>query len=539
MNPAQRVLEDIAQQQVRDRGMIRMAVHKYRQPGGSTWAAARGYHIASLQPNISSVVIAHDDETSGHIFGINKLFYDSMTPDMRPLARYYSKEELVFENPDARTRTRWPGLRSRISFMTAKNVHAGTGHTIHALHLSECAKYPKAKEVWTSLFPSVPPMPGTMVILESTAHIGGHWFREFCDVAKAGKDGWAFVFLPWSLSPEYTVEVRNGEMDDLNDEERHLQEKYGLSLGQLAWRRARIREAGNDAVAVKLFTQEFPLEADEAWIDLDMGVFDARALFELGKGVCAPIRVCHITNGASGPTVYDTPDGELSVWEEPQLGELYDIGVDPASGLETGDWSVAQVMKRRNKEQVAEWRAKIGAIDLAPPLYALGRWYNTAQLGVEVNSIGMTTNTELNRMGYPYIYIWRRYGKVVAKLTTDSGWVTSYGSKQLLVTAMRHHVARREVVIHSAILHNEMREFAIRQTEQREFYEGSGKHDDAVTAFMIALKIGLDEELMMPTPSQEPVKPKIFQEPGLRDDFWSVPQDQPMVQLAEQLKGWK
>src|SRR3990167_9125077 len=69
MNRAQQVLERVAQDQLRTHGWIRMLVHKYRQPGGSTWAAARGFHMASLRPNISSVVIAHDDETAGHIFG--------------------------------------------------------------------------------------------------------------------------------------------------------------------------------------------------------------------------------------------------------------------------------------------------------------------------------------------------------------------------------------------------------------------------------------------------------------------------------------
>jgi len=536
MNPAQQVLERIAQEQLRTHGWIRMVVLKHRQPGGSTWAAGRGYHITSLHPNISSVMIAHDDETAAHIFGINKLFYDSMTPDIRPLARYHSKEELVFENPDPRTRTRWPGLRSRIGFMTAKNAMAGTGHTMQIAHLSEGAKYgPKAKELWTSLKPSIPDMPGTILIVEGTAHFSGQWFREFCERAQSGKDEYEFVFLPWSLTPEYTAHVEGGEMDDLNDEEAYLQKAHGLLLGQLKWRRSRIRELGNDDVARKLFQQEYPLTAEEAWIDMNMGVFDARALYELGERVCAPVRTCTVL---AGPSIYDAPDGNLSVWEEPQPGELYDIGVDVAGGTETGDWSVAEVVKRRNREQVGEWRGKIGTLDFAQPLYWLGRWYNTAQIAVEMDGLGLGTNDRMNELGYPNLYIWRKHGTVFPKLTSFSGWHTSYESKKKLVTRARHFIAHKEVVIRSPILHNELREFSIRQTDQREFYEGSGKFDDAVMSWMIALSIGLDEA-MMQGESKPPPPRREFREPALQDDHWGKPTDEPMVNLAEQLKGWQ
>lgn len=790
MNQAQQVLERVAQEQLKAHGWIRMLVHKYRQPGGSTWATARGFHMASLHPNINSVVIAHDDETAGHIFGINKLFYESMSPDMRPLARYHSKEELVFENPDPRTRTRWPGLRSRITFMTAKNIHAGTGHTLHAVHLSEAAKFLRAKEVWSSLFPSIPPMPGTSVILETTAHFTGQWFKEFYyQDTHGGPDEYRRVFLPWSLSPEYALAVEPSEMDELDDEERYLQERHALTLEQLKWRRARIREAGNDAVAKKLFNQEFPLTSQEAWIDMNMGVFDARALYELGERVGPPLRRCDVL---PGPSVYDAPDGHLSVWEEPQPGELYDLAADPASGSETGDWSVAEVVKRRNREQVAEWRGKIGVLDFAQPLFWLGRWYNTAQIGVEMDGLGIGTNDRLNEMNYPYCltpdqrvltadlrwvplgdihvgdellgfdekapgggklrkfllsrvigcepreaavyrivlsdgtaliatadhpwivtstglrntqewrvtaqlrighrlpkfftpwsvvrnyeagwmaglldgegsvgryrdgtpkgghtqlslvqkpglvldeactiltrwgfqysqavmlpsgchslsigtkseiarllgttrpvrllpkvvpsffgslrgetsstveaverigarevimigtttqtyfaegygshncYIRRKHETVIPKLTNLSGWHTSYDSKKKLVTRARHFIAHKDVIIRSPILHNELREFSIRQTEQREFYEGSGKFDDAVMSWMIALSIGLDEAMFQPTsgPPAPPQK-RVHREPGLHDDSWITSSNEPMVNLAEQLKGWK
>ena len=536
LNPAQRLANAVAERQLREKGRIRMVILKGRQNGMSAWSSGRGFHVASLLPNIQAFTVAHDDATSARIFGYSKLYYELLAPEIRPLSRYSNKEELVFENPDPRTRSRWPGLRSRINFATAKNAQSGTGHTNHVVHASEVAKYgPNVKEMWTSLKPSIPDVAGSMVILESTAHFSGQWFREFCDRAQHPQDEYEFLFLPWMLTQEYTDEVKPGEMQDLDDEERFLQQHYALSLGQLKWRRARVRELGNDPVARKLFQQEYPLEYEEAWIDMEMGVFDARALMELGQQIRAPLRVCQIFDG---PRLYDSPDGALSIWEEPQPGELYDLAIDVGSGSETGDWSVGQVMKRRTREQVAEWRGKIGVLDLAKPMYWLGLYYMAAQMAPEVDGLGIGLLDRLVEMGYPNLYLWRKHGTALPKITRQAGWHTSYESKKKLVTRGRHYIAHKDVIIHSPILYNELREFSIRQTEQREFYEGSGKHDDCVLSWLIALTIGLDEALIQgPQVAPPPTRPMVHREPGLHDDFWNTQGGTPADLLAATLRG--
>jgi hypothetical protein len=539
LNAAQHVVERIARQQLDTTGKLRLVVLKYRQPGISTWASAHGFHMASLHPNVSSVVIAHDDETAEHIFSINKLFYDSLSMDIRPLARYHTKEELVFENPDPRTRTRWPGLRSRITCMTAKNAMAGTGHTMHVVHLSEASKYgPTVKELWASLKPSIPDLAGTSIIIESTAHFADEWFRDFYERAKSGQSGYAAVFLPWTLSEEYTESVQPGEMDDLDEEERFLQQQHTLTLGQVKWRRARIAEQGGDEVAKKFFSQEFPLTEDDAWIDMNMGVFDGRALLDLERDVCPAPWVGVME---SGSRLYERSDGELSIWEHPLPGEVYDVAADVASGDPGGDWSVGIVLKRRNREQVAQWRGHIGPLDFAKPLYWMGMYYHVAQLGVEVTGgLGLGTNARLQELNYPNLYVWRKQGTVVPKLTPYSGWQTSYESKKWLVTRARHYVAHREVILRSPVLYQELREFAIRQTDQREYYRGSGKYDDCTMAWLIALTIGLDELALAgePRPASPPPL-RVHREPGLYDERDMAPSGhEPLVQLAETLKGW-
>lgn len=539
-NPSQIIMDRTAEEQIRATGKIRILLHKGRQNGGSAWGHGRCFHGVSLQPNTKGLAIAHDDPTTLRIFGYSKLFYDSLSPDIKPLIRYSNATELIFENPDPKTRARWPGLRSGITTMQAKNALSGTGHTLHFCHLSECAKYgPKAKELWASLKPSIPDIPGTAIIMESTAWFSGDWFREWCERAQSGKTEYAYLFFPWTLTEEYTASIGGAcDFDPLLDpEELELQRVHGLSLGQLKWRRDRIMEQGGDDIGKKLFQQEYPLTPDESWIDLNMGVFDPRALYALSEQVGPAFRQVEVE---SGPRILDVPMGRLSLWEPPIPGEQYDIGADPSGGKETGDPAVACVMKRQTREQVAEWRGHIGPLDFAEPLYWLGKWYHWAQLGVEVTGVGLGTNERLKEMSYPSLYLWRRYGKIVTEITRQSGWQMTYGSKQHLVTRARHYIAHKDVVIRSPILYNELREFAVRQTDQREYYEGSGAHDDCVVAWMLALSIGLDESALGGQPiASEPRRPYVHREPGLMDDWQPGRSGDAVTLLAEDLKGWQ
>ena len=535
-NPSQAITDATIERQLATTGKIRLVMHKGRQNGGSAYASGRAFHAVSLFPNTRGLVIAHDDGTASRIFGYSKLFYDSLSPEIQPQSRYSNTQEIVLENPDQRTRARWPGLRSSISFLQAKNATAGTGHTIHFCHLSECAKYgPKAQEMWTSLKPSIPDLPGTAIILESTAWFSGQWFREFGERARSGKSEYAFLFFPWSMTAEYTSPVRDGEMEDLTEDEQGLRAEFGLTLGQLKWRRERIEEQGGDEIAKKLFAQEYPLTVEESWVDLNMGAFDPRALYALSDQVGPAFRIAEIE---SGPRILDIPMGRLSIWEPPIPGEQYDIGADPSGGKETGDPSVACVMKRRTREQVAEWRGHVGPLDFAEPLYWLGKWYGWAHLGVEVTGVGLGTNERLKEMAYPTLYRWRRYGKIVPEITAHSGWQMTYGSKQHLVTRARHYIAHRDVIIRSPILYQELREFSVRQTDQREYYEGSGAHDDACVAFMLALSIGLDEAAIDGPPARTPPSPPpVPQDYRLVDDWVPGRSSDPITLLAQELQG--
>ena len=96
--------------------------------------------------------------------------------------------------------------------------------------------------------------------------------------------------------------------------------------------------------------------------------------------------------------------GELTTYLDHDEGERYVIGADPSMGLQTGDYSVAQILDSK-KRQVATWRGHVHPDYFAEVLYHLGTYYNDAMIIVENNSHGILTCTRLGKdMAYPHFY---------------------------------------------------------------------------------------------------------------------------------------
>ena len=72
----------------------------------------------------------------------------------------------------------------------------------------------------------------------------------------------------------------------------------------------------------------------------------------------------------------------IEVYARPVPGRSYVIGADVATG-HGNDWSVAYVIDLKTREIAAQFRAKLDLDLYATQLHYLGKWYNTAQIGIE------------------------------------------------------------------------------------------------------------------------------------------------------------
>jgi hypothetical protein len=160
-----------AQREYAKRATRRNIVLKARQLGISTYVAARFFVDTITRPGTLTVQVAHDQESAEQIFRIVHRFLETM-PDLFKSG--------VLRTSRANTRQLvFPELDSEYRVGTAADPNAGRGLTIHNLHCSEVARWPRdGAATLASLRAAVPP--GGCVTLESTPNgAGGVFYDEW------------------------------------------------------------------------------------------------------------------------------------------------------------------------------------------------------------------------------------------------------------------------------------------------------------------------------------------------------------------------
>ena len=124
---------------------VRLIVLKARQLGISTITQGILFNWCFLHPGANGLVIAHETPTSRSIYNKTKMFWQTW-----PYRSLYHTSTLT------RQETAWRETGSSIEIATAKNMNAGVGRTIHALHASECALWENAETLMAGLNQTIP-----------------------------------------------------------------------------------------------------------------------------------------------------------------------------------------------------------------------------------------------------------------------------------------------------------------------------------------------------------------------------------------------
>lgn len=554
---AQEIVHKSIEKDIADRRPIRKIILKARQEGISTYTQGRIFHQAHTIANTKALILSHDIESAGKIFNMTKSFYEKLPDSIRPMKRYSNKRELVFENPDEKTRSQNPGLQSSIEVQTAGKWTPSRGAMYHLVHFSEVAFWPgTSAEIVTAILPMVPHVPGTMIVYESTANGMENDFYDDWLSAKEGETEFDPIFIPWFRMQTYSLAFRSrkdrkkfespaSQDSEFLDEERELKKRFKLTDEQLNWRRMKIREFGGD---IYKFYQEYPSTDREAFVFQNPTIFNRKKLEQIE--VTDPLRVCDIS--IDNQDFRNNPEGNLSIWEEPQPGAEYVIGVDVASG-EGDDYSVCCVLKRTWPnglcDQVAEWHGKCHPIPLAKYAVIMARHYNDAMLSIELNNHGFTTQVEAKNF-YWNFYRWQYMDRQGGNTMTNKiGWETNLSTKKILVDRAVDCIDAEVATIRSEGLLDEMWKYVkIRGTQS---FESERGNDDRVMAWMIGVttlyitQMGLDFNSMNvkaqvthgPTPdiSDLPRKgdPLMMGKPALVD------QDDPRGRFRESQVSWQ
>lgn len=480
---------------------VRLVILKYRRGGFSTGVASLLYQetVFTLHGGQKTLIIAHE----------GKAVKDSLLPMYTRFQKTYKPFRGIIGAP-ALSSDRKDGLdfenESSITIQTANNLEGARSFNFRRVHLSEYAFYRNAKQLMTGLMQTVPPDPDTIVIVESTANGLGNDFYKLYQQAKSGKTDWQALFFAWHEDAENWKELDQPPdifQASLSDEETLLMQQYDLSLEQMYWRRWKIDNDFNGDILS--FQQEYPINDREAFLVSGRPRFQIASIDRLQpvEGITGELIRQQV--GLELKTLFQpNRGGVLTVWKRPEAKKQYVIGADTSRGIDINlgvgtadpDYSVAQVIDRDSREQVAILRGRLTPAEFAEYVNALGKAYNFAFIVPESNGEGKATVdalTNLHHYRLDRIYKRKlpdRAGNVRTELL---GWETTVASRPKLISALDEALRQNTLIINSDVTQQELYSFVIKSTESGSRAEhAEGSHDDCVLSLALAV-IGLNE----------------------------------------------
>lgn len=534
----QKKINDKWEEVVKQNRPVQFIILKARRHGVSTYVQSRMFHGCHTKSHMQGITIAADDEGCEYIHGMSQIYYEYLPNELKPQTKYKSKSRLVFDLPKTTLDKLGGvniGLKSTMKTVSCNNK-AGLGTGNHFIHFSEYASYRDAEGVRKALIPTAFNVPGTFVIIESTANglVGaGAPFYEEWQKAKAGDSPFEPLFFSWLEHEGYRMPLPVSEaefIDAMDEEEKELRDKYHATYEQLQWRRNQIgmlgSVEGSQKNGLENFHEQYPTTDDEAFIVSGRNVFDRNRL-KTYKQHCEPYKW---RGDLYGGKFNRDAGGELKIWEWPIQNEIYIIGIDPASG-EPGatDFGCMQVFRVGDRRkglwgvQVAEWHGKVDAAILGQSAVTLGKMFGNAMLVPEIYGYGDAVLAEILKNNYWNVYKRKQRG-VIPQPGHLYGWRTDMTSKKTITTLGRHIINQGFVWLNSEALVDEMMIFVRDSTSERMSAYGRGK-DDRVMAFLITMQ-AIDEEygdnaidsIGIVQPNKE--INYINRDPLLYDDYW-------------------
>lgn len=554
LNWEQEQLKDMVIERLVTGRPVRFIVLKARQMGISTLIEALCYWWTATHRYVVANIIAHKSDAAGNLYEMFRRYYEFSHTMFQPDRKYNTKSDLTFDVED-KVKEAWrehiddcadettcgvshkpPGLGSEIKTMVAKDG-VGRSSTINFFHGSEVAFWEAKADVVSSAMQAVPMSANTFVFLESTANGVGGFFYDEWQSAMNGESALTPVFFAWHSHDEYELPITE-PITSYDEEEQRLLEifkdkNYPVESWdrKIAWRREKKREFRYEP---KKFYQEYPSDDMEAFLASGNPVFDIDVLRRMDNYARKWLKTADPMFGQvvrkegdiglgsymfeQVPRLQEDKDpAPLKIWDLPQDGEKYVIGVDVSEGKleqttkgKENDYSVIDVTRLRDLKTVARWRGHIDPDLLGGVAYNIGMFYNKALIAVEVNNHGLTTVQSLRNKFYPNLYHRKNSEEQqFQERTSLMGWQTNRKTKKVIIQNLVHAIRDGDILDLDLTF---IRECMTYIRDDQGFTDAQeGCFDDTVMAKAIALKMSDYDEM-----DSEELKEKI-QKPHKRN----------------------
>lgn len=312
----------------------------------------------------------------------------------------------------------------------------GRSYTFSVVIVDEADFQPDLPALMAAVKPTID-AGGSMVLLStSDKSKPGSLFKNIYRAAKLRQNEWQPIFLPWHARPGRTR----------------------------SWYEAQRRDALANTGSLDDLHQEYPATATEALAPRTLDKRIPSAWIEQCYQELAPLDLVSIPGAPSVPG--------LEVYRLPATAARYAIGIDPAEGNPTSDDSALTVLDRATGEEVAALAGKFQPQTIADHAYAIGRWYNGADILVERNNHG---HAVILRLAYQDAL------RVLAGLDERPGWLSNQLGKVLLYDALADAFRQKTTALHSFATYTQ-----IASIEGNTLRAPEGAHDDRADGYALA-----------------------------------------------------
>lgn len=366
LNRAQKYIHSRLEEQLATAGKVRALILKGRQQGASTYIGGRFFWKTSGEFGKQTFILTHEQSATDNLFGMTKRYLENCPAAVKPSTSADNAKELFFDKLDSRYKVATAGAKA-----------TGRSATAQYFHGSEAAFWPNAADHMAGIGQTVPDMPGTEIILESTAYGIGNMFHTMWQSGEAGEGEYIAIFCPWFWEDGYRKPVPEGFT--LDDSEIIYMEAYGLDMEQMAWRRTKIvDDFGGD---IGLFNQEYPATAAMAFQAGSQDSLISSEAVQLARN-----------------TKLTDEHGAVC------------IGVDPA---EYGDDRSVIVVRRGRRVLDIQRYEKKSTMEMAGLVaIAIEEWEPDAVM-IDVTGVGTGVESRLTEQGYKNIYRIHAGGKAI------------------------------------------------------------------------------------------------------------------------------
>ncbi len=459
---------------------------KGRQQGFTSLITAIQLAFAITNRNFSGMTVANTQENTDTIFNDKaRVVYERLPGILRPHEKFNNRKEYFFDL-----------LNSSWRVATATK-ELGRSKTLNFCHLSESAFYEcSMADLQKSLGEAF--TQDAIIVYETTAN-GYNEAKDLWDSNSCEN-----VFYEWYRTTEYESDDLS-VLADLSDSWIQQRVAWLMSKGIVAKKIAWYVKKYNAYLDKSSIKQEYPCTPEEAFIASGECEF-GNELVQQRITECKqikPIRRGYFDYKLSQPDretdtvkIYDIrwvddDHGEIIIHHEPVVDDKkgvkpYAIGGDTAG--EGSDYYTAKVIDNITGESVATYRKQKTDDDLyADQIYCLGRMYNDAIIGIEVN-FSYEPTQRLRRLDYPNLYYRERMDSETNRLDKRFGFKTTSLTRPMIISGLKRAWRESDGLIECDIdTLNEMLTFVKNDKGKPEAM--IGKHDDLVMAKAIAHQV--------------------------------------------------